>query len=252
MVSYWSFDEASGTIASDRVDGNEGAISGATWTSGQVGGALSFDGSNDFVRISHSPSINLGTTDFTLEAWVKTSDPDGNIFFHYNSGGYIFGVTEGGKLVGAVRRPGGTGGPEYVKVFSSSTVNDGDWHHVLFIRHYNERIEVYIDGLSDNSNLEGVGDISISVPLDLGRDTVHGRPWFNGLIDEVALHDRALTLEEIQQHYQNGLNGLAYCTPANEPPIAESLAIGAVTASPGDEARVPVDISDATGVAGGT
>jgi len=30
--------------------------------------------------------------------------------------------------------------------------------------------------------------------------------YFNGVIDEVMLFDRALSAEEIQQLYQNGLN----------------------------------------------
>jgi len=49
-------------------------------------------------------------------------------------------------------------------------------------------------------------------PLRIGTSGTchfHGR-GFGGLLDEVAIYDRALTSEEIQQHYQNGLNGIGY------------------------------------------
>jgi hypothetical protein len=207
MVSYWKFDESSGSTAIDSVNGNHGTIDGANRTTGVVDGALSFDGVNDFVRISHSSNINLATTDFTLEAWIKTSDLAGNIFFHYYSGGYYLVVNEG-KLLGAIRSIMG-----YPKLFSNILVNDDHWHHVVFIRHYNEKAELYIDGSFENSLLETVGNISRNVPLDLGRDTWHSTVFLNGIIDEAAIYSRALIAEEIQQHYQNGLNGRGYELP---------------------------------------
>lgn len=43
--------EGTGTIAYDSVGGNDGTIHGATWTTGQVNGALSFDGVDDYIII---------------------------------------------------------------------------------------------------------------------------------------------------------------------------------------------------------
>ena len=48
LVASWSFNEGSGTTLFDSTDnGNDGTISGATWTDGIVGGALEFDGEDD-------------------------------------------------------------------------------------------------------------------------------------------------------------------------------------------------------------
>jgi hypothetical protein len=77
LVGYWPFDEGSGTIAKDYSgNGNDGTlcngstcgVQGPTWTTGKVGGALSFDGVDDYVDTSlifNSPSY------FTVAAWVK-------------------------------------------------------------------------------------------------------------------------------------------------------------------------------------
>jgi hypothetical protein len=47
-VAHWKFDEGSGSTAYDSTNNNnDGTISGATWTTGKHGSALSFDGTND-------------------------------------------------------------------------------------------------------------------------------------------------------------------------------------------------------------
>jgi hypothetical protein len=51
-ISYWKFDEAGGTTAYDSVGQNHGTVYGAQWTAGQIDGALSFDGVNDYVEVS--------------------------------------------------------------------------------------------------------------------------------------------------------------------------------------------------------
>jgi hypothetical protein len=52
LVGWWTFDEGSGTTAYDSAGSNDGTIYGAQWTSGQIGGALSFDGVDDYVDLS--------------------------------------------------------------------------------------------------------------------------------------------------------------------------------------------------------
>src|SRR5438132_3668388 len=62
LVAAYSFDEGSGTTATDASgSGNNGTISGATWsTAGHSGGALSFDGSSSLVTVPDSATLDLG------------------------------------------------------------------------------------------------------------------------------------------------------------------------------------------------
>ena len=70
LVAAYAFDDGSGSVLSDASgNGHDGTISGATWTSGHDGGALSFNGSNASVDLG-----SLGTfyqSGFTLEGWVQ-------------------------------------------------------------------------------------------------------------------------------------------------------------------------------------
>lgn len=71
IIGEWRFDEGAGQLAMDSsTHGNHGTIQGAQWTmDGRVGGALLFDGIDDYVRIPHAPSLNLSEA-ITIEAWI--------------------------------------------------------------------------------------------------------------------------------------------------------------------------------------
>src|SRR3989344_8523640 len=69
LVGYWTFDEGSGTTANDSSGNNNTGtlINGSTWTTGKIGGALSFDGTNDYVLIN---STAIGAGDISACAWI--------------------------------------------------------------------------------------------------------------------------------------------------------------------------------------
>jgi hypothetical protein len=77
LVASYAFSEGSGTTVADSSgNGNNGTISGATWTTaGKYGSALSFNGTSSRVVINDSSSLHL-SSGMTLEAWVSpTSAP---------------------------------------------------------------------------------------------------------------------------------------------------------------------------------
>ena len=83
MISYWKFDDVSGTTASDSVDTNDGTlVNGPVWTSGQVGGALSFDGFDDYVTV---PSNGLSSNPMTISWWMNTNDMSAALFLDKNN-----------------------------------------------------------------------------------------------------------------------------------------------------------------------
>jgi hypothetical protein len=73
LVGYWQFDEGSGTSGSDSSgQGNTGnLINTPTWIAGVSGNALSFNGTNQYVNIPDDNTLDFGTIDFTIAAWIK-------------------------------------------------------------------------------------------------------------------------------------------------------------------------------------
>ena len=87
----WYFDEGSGqTVADSSGNGNNGTLgptiavetNDPTWTTGKYSNALSYDGSNDYVRVPDSATLDV-TSSLTIEAWVSpaVSTPYGYLVY---------------------------------------------------------------------------------------------------------------------------------------------------------------------------
>lgn len=68
MVQH--LNEVAGPVRDSTANGNDGAVSGATPTAwGLTDGAFAFDGIDDKITIPNHPTLQLNSTDFTIEAW---------------------------------------------------------------------------------------------------------------------------------------------------------------------------------------
>lgn len=71
MISWWTGD----STADDLLGSNNGALqNGATYAPGLVGDAYSFnDKTSAYVSVPDSPSLDVGTGDFSMDTWIKTN-----------------------------------------------------------------------------------------------------------------------------------------------------------------------------------
>jgi hypothetical protein len=214
MIAYWKFDDGFGTEAGDSSGyGNDGTIYGATWTTGKVGNALSFDGVDDYIEVPHSSSLDI-TGSITLEAWVRPAPKQAQAHgYIVQKLAYIEGTDWGyGLSIMWDEFPHFTirSGPNgWASAIGTTAVNDGDWHHLVGTFNGTHAC-LYVDGVLEDCKEHPYGPASNTKPLWIGRIYYQ---FYKGDIDEVAIYNRALSEEEIVQHHQNGLNGLQYCTP---------------------------------------
>jgi len=212
LVSYWRFDEGSGTTASDSVNGNHGAIYGAMWTTGKVRNALYFDGIDDYVEIPHSESLNI-THDSAVEAWIYLDS--GSISgvspvltkgsaSCFNMIGYRYNLFEARLFKGAL----------------SCWLDYDSWHHLVVTKEDSTQF-LYLNGELEDSYAATPGELweTNSEPLLIGCNDEY---YLIGLIDELAVYSRALSFEEIQQHYTDGLAGFGYFEFENTDPVANA------------------------------
>ena len=84
-------------------------------------------------------------------------------------------------------------------------VTDGKWHHVLFVADRSDPTRLYINGKFDAEGQESDDiDITTESVMYIGASVRIGettRRYFEGLIDEVGIYDRALTDDEIERNY---------------------------------------------------
>jgi subtilisin family serine protease len=220
LIDWWKFDEGEGSIAYDSAGDNDGTIYGPTWTTGQINGALSFDGMNDYLRVPDHYSLDVGTLNLSFAFWFKTNESSIEHMLAKRSSttgpsnrvwdGYSAALLADGKVNVHFRHS--TSSDSDVVVTSTASYNDGNWHHLAGIYTRSANLEMYVDGVPEGTP----GDISyaenkyidLSQPLAIGCRIVYGRSndlYFNGTIDDVRIYDQALTAGEIEQLYQNGL-----------------------------------------------
>ncbi|MCG2690991.1 hypothetical protein L6249_02920, partial [Candidatus Parcubacteria bacterium] len=159
---------------------------------------LEFDGSNDYINIPNSSSLNPGR--ITMEAWVYPTSysSNGNIIRKRNpTEQYILrfnGTT--GKIQGYVYVNGG-----WRNCTTAATAGLNQWSHIASTYDGNQ-IKVYINGV-EGCSFSYAGSInSGNSALQFGAYSASSE-LFKGMIDEVRIYGRALSLAEIQDHYNN-------------------------------------------------
>jgi glucose/arabinose dehydrogenase/chitodextrinase len=195
LVGAWAFDEGFGfTTADASGNGNIGTITGATWTQGRYGNALSFNGADSIVRVASAASLNL-TGAMTLSAWIKpTATQSGwRTILQRQADAYF--LDAGGD---AALRPAGGGtlgtSTQYV---SGPTANPVDaWTH-LALTYDGATLRLYVNGTQAATRAAAGAIQTTTNPLWIGGNSPYGE-YFQGLIDEVRVYDRALTPTEIQ------------------------------------------------------
>ncbi len=213
LVAYWSFDYNDGSIAYDESEnGNEGLISGAVWTAGISGNALDFDGVNDYVTVPASSSLNFGNGDFSILAWVKTDNSKADdlqivekmdrVGGQAPFRGYYLRVSHLGSHENKPE-PCLSDGTNDVEAFGNEFVADNEWHFLVATFDRDDKLKLYVDGVFDTSiDIDIVGNIDVANPLYIGQqDNSDNR--FVGQIDEVRLYNRVITLEEIDELFNN-------------------------------------------------
>jgi hypothetical protein len=195
LVLALGFDEGAGTSTSDASgSSNNGTISGATWTAGRFGQALSFDGVNDMVSVADSASLDL-STGMTLQVWLQPRA----------LGGYTTAILKERPSHLAYALYANTDTDRASAEVAVATNLDtrstlqlplNTWSHVA-ATYDGAALRLYVNGVLASTRAVTGGITQSANPLRIGGNNIWGE-FFNGLIDEVRIYNRALTAQEIQ------------------------------------------------------
>ena len=208
MVGWWPGDGN----ADDLVNGNPGTLSGdAIFVPGMVGQAFSLDGTGDFVAVPD----NNGDLNITVDLWARRIVFDESV--HEMSSKSGVGELGGGDAYDMWFRPsnvvvaGALNATGSYDTIVGPVVEDSDFHHYAYVRR-NDRHMLFMDGevVASGDLTADVADTS-GVPMTIGAfrgfDNTSFSAYFGGVIDEVAVFNRALTAEEVWAIYEAGSVG---------------------------------------------
>jgi hypothetical protein len=228
MIAYWKLDETEGPPYKD-IFSNDGLCTGLKCpepVDSVLNGAQSFDG-DDEINAPAGEAFNWGAdSNFSIEVWVNVPEIEvcdmSNVFIgrHVGSEGSAWwvGCNPGSaKAVFSIRDSRMVG----MEISAGPSLNDGEWHHVVAVRNGNkDENQLYVDGVlvaSEPVNYLGnwISDKQISIGYHNVWEYTYYDPsyHFTGLLDEIAVYGRTLSLAEIQYHYNNRLPDQDYCEP---------------------------------------
>ncbi|VVB69385.1 Concanavalin A-like lectin/glucanases superfamily protein [uncultured archaeon] len=209
LDSYYSFDD--GTARDDSGNGNDGQLQGAaTIVLGMIGDAVSLDGISSSVNVRNASALNTGSQ-VTISFWMK-ADP-GNAMDKCCQGlvttdYYGIEISGGRDPRVGVNFFTNTGGSFYQTsdaVGGGSPVSPGQWHYVVGV-YDGSTMRLYIDGSlvaqrpQSGSISPMLGGSFLAIGSEDGRTSAPsliGARYFRGLIDEVAIYNRALSDDEV-------------------------------------------------------
>lgn len=197
LIGYWNFDKGSGNVLKDNSDnGNDADIVGAQWVKLKKGYALKFSGMPDCVKCRNAKIWNdtiKGTNPFTVEEWINIPAGSAGYNPQFNKGadGHGFTIFSLGRIAG------GDGTNKFDNSGMFGAVAKDEWVHTAIVYTGTEMIG-YRDGREQKRFNWTYGCGNSTNDLCLG---VFWADYFKGMIDEVRIYNRALTVQEIQGHY---------------------------------------------------
>jgi concanavalin A-like lectin/glucanase superfamily protein len=219
LVAHYPLD---GNAIDATGSGNNGVVNGATLTADRFGNtdsAYSLDGTDDYIDFLDNPLSTIGADDFTISFWFITnvSNNQQMVFLGNDIQGALNGEEYAGisyiwdnKLNEYLEDD--IGGQSTFHNLIGDVVSLNEWHHAVGI-YSNNGLKLYVDG-----NLEGT-ETNVNYNFNssdwnnmrFGANVYDdsARSFFNGMLDDVRLYNRALSDCEIQELF----TGQPSCTP---------------------------------------
>ncbi|HAK95667.1 MAG TPA: hypothetical protein DCM87_11850 [Planctomycetes bacterium] len=262
LISHWTFD---GTLEDAGPGGNDGAFfDGGVQTDpvyvagydGTIGGAVWFDGLDDYVRLMYGSGLPAyGNAAFTVTAWVKgpSGQQDKRVFSESSSlsGTPLFTIgtdattADGIGGLADIYVRGDTNPVNHRQ--SNMDAFDDTWHHIAYVD-ANGTAALYIDGRLQTTDFNYVRPALVADTTTFGavvRDS-HTTPvgwFFMGAIDDIRVYDHVLTGAEIwallpvapcPDQGDTHCAGLAIAGPAGGVPGIYTVSVNGATDGSGD------------------
>ena len=195
LIRHWNFDEVEGDTVKNLWGDRDGTINGdAKIAEGIFGNGMEFDGNGDYILFDDS-GLPEGDAPRTMSAWVKPE------------GAGVRSVVEWG-MIGLCLRSGVLVldgqfikfvGAQNCDVTSNSSIPLSEWS--LVTETYDgETMRIYLNGELDKEQ-----DLALATQLTegkIGAKVTQDTEWFNGVLDEVSIYDKALDADEIKQNFE--------------------------------------------------
>ncbi len=195
-TAHWKLDEDQGNIAYDSAGLDDADLHGGpVWqpSCGKKGGALQFDGTNDYISAPFILDPAAGS--FSIFAWIKSDNRGQVIISQTGETGarWLWTDPSYGRLTTWLMHP------PFHLLMTGSTITDDRWHHIGMVYDCTRlKRYLYVDGTEAARDTDPVGGVNANGDLYFGVDkTLQAGTFFSGLMDDIRIYDEALSAEEV-------------------------------------------------------
>lgn len=179
---------------------------------------MKFNGSDEYVRVKDAKALRLADGDFTLTAWIYINK------FSNESNSPVMAKRGAESREGWTWYVAGDAWPTLARklifhvsqgdnpfAVSNTTFDAGKWYHIAMV--YSAAAQAgqfFINGQAD-SPTPTIGltppNPATAVDLHIGRDSFYARYFFDGMVDDVGVFNKALTPVEVRSLATRSLHG---------------------------------------------
>jgi len=188
LIAHWALDETEGTVAYDSIGMNNAyIISEPVWhpEGGKVGGALMFNGVDDYALTQYGLSLANGP--FSVFTWIQGGLPGQVILSQMYAANWLCIDPLEGNLMTELQALGRSGSP----MISETNITDGNWHRVGFVWDGAYRTLYVDDILVAEDAQDGLSGSESGLNIGTSKAMEPGTFWL-GLIDDVRIYNRAV------------------------------------------------------------
>ena len=200
LVSYWTFDNN----YQDAQGGNHGSLAGTdiSFVPARHGNGIRINNAglnNTYINVGNDPSLNMAGSSMTISAWF-TIDAQNEVWQPVVCKGtgcnYRLQLWQNIDVM-TWSAPG-------TDITGISKLADGNLHHVVGVTENNGYKALYIDGKLEAASTSGTIICDGGLDLFIGANPGHAsrREW-QGIIDDVAIWNRALCSKEVENIYSH-------------------------------------------------
>jgi hypothetical protein len=217
-ASVWSsyamvqhLEETSGTLTDSTSNHNNGTPYGGVTQNypGQIDGADSYDGTDDYSMVNSSASLNFGTSSFSFLFWFRSRanttedilDKKGGAAGDINAG-YKVVVSSNAAQGFSFALGNGTKNDRLDTGSHSSRGTDVWTMFAVVVNRTGQRMFAYLNGVgANNTAITITGSVDSALNLTLGRQAGGTSRYFNGALDEIRVLSGAYSADWVKAQY---------------------------------------------------
>lgn len=167
----------------------------------RFGEAMDFNGTSNYIDCGANPSLNI-TEKISISFWMyvdSTGDYYRILSKENNDDGYCFMWDNSSPRL--LRFAIMTGGVQRYGTSNIGAISSGSWIHIVGV-YDKEKIIIYVNGVLQSGYTAYSGNIGLYGNLYIGKYSAGASLYFDGLLDEIRIYNRALTSEEVGTLYK--------------------------------------------------